>query len=264
MTRLEVQRFIDEEVKGLYPQWEATDAELRVWMSRLAPFEHEQARAAIQACFSEQGANYHRPVLGKFLERAWSLSRRVRSPEAPSGDLTTNVFVECFTPPADKPHLAGARKPVYVTPASKQSDTEYVQECAESMRLKFAPLYGGHWITRVTTPTVDDGLRGAPARARAYEQILANPDTPGYRFLLHLLMRRDDSSQGRTPVRYASEGQSPSCRERFDCPDNLPTRIGELIPEPGRIPHDPADRARDADRHKWLCADDLLPACEDL
>ncbi len=190
MNRLEQERFIEKEIKGLWPQWEATDAELRLWMSELAAFDYSLARTAAQACFAEQTVNYHRLVLGKFVERARALSRRTSRPQPQSCDRTTNVFVECFIPPPDKPHLAGVRKPVYVTPRSRQSDSEHVQACAESMRGKFAQLYGGRWITVVTKPHPDDGLRGEPARRRAYERILAGPDTPARRCLQDLLARR--------------------------------------------------------------------------
>ncbi|MBP7053135.1 MAG: hypothetical protein KBE65_19180 [Phycisphaerae bacterium] len=127
MTQVERQRFIEEEVKGLYPQWEPTDAELRVWMSRLESLDYGRARAAMQACFSEQGVNHRRPVLGRFLEHARSLSRRGKGSESPFDDSTTNVFVECFTPPSDRGHLAGARKGVYVSPGLKQSDVEFMR-----------------------------------------------------------------------------------------------------------------------------------------
>lgn len=233
MTRLEVTRFIDEEVKGLYPQWEPTDAELRVWMSHLAPFDYGRARAAVQACFSEQGVNYHRPVLGRFLAHVRSLSRHAKGPEAPSDDRTTNVFVECFIPPPDRPHLAGAGKGVYVSPASRQSDTEYVQSCAEIMRVRFGQLYGGHWITVVTKPCAGDDVCGEPARQRAYDRILAGPDTPGRRFLQDHLSGRAVPQTGDAPGLRGPEREVPHGRPIFDSSNSTPTRIGELIPRPG-------------------------------
>ncbi len=190
MTKLEVERFVEEEVKGLYPQWDATDAELRVWMSSLMPFDYGPARVAAQACFREQTINSRRPILGRFLACLRALSPRARGPGAERSDLTTDVFVECYEPPADRPHLAGARRPVYVMPASRQGDREYVRTCAASMAARFDRLYGGHWIVVCIPISQDDGLRGQPARQRAYGRIAAGPDTPGRRFLQNLLVGR--------------------------------------------------------------------------
>jgi hypothetical protein len=217
MTRVELERFIAQEVKGLWPQWEATDAELRVWMSSLAPFDYGLARAAAQACFREQSVNYHRPVLGKFLEHARALSRKAGGPSPERPDPTTDVFIECYEPPPDRAHVAGVRKAVYVTPASKQGDPEHAWACALSMAARFDQLYGGHWIAVRTTPVPDDGLRGEPARQRAYELILAGPDTPGRRFLRDLL----------APRTWPPVGQS-AMRAPHGAPDGEPTRIGRL------------------------------------
>jgi len=197
MTELEVERFIEEEVKGLWPQWDATDAELRVWMSSLAPFDYVSARAAAQACFRDQTVNSRRPILGRFLECLRSLSPRARGPGPGRSDLTTDVFVECCEPPADRVHLAGVRRPVYVTPASRQGDRQYVWACAASMAVRFDRLYNGRWIVVHAPISQDDGLRGQPARQRAYGRIAAGPDTPGRRFLQNFLARRGNLPEER-------------------------------------------------------------------
>jgi len=148
VTRLEQTQFIDNELKGLWPGWKPTEAEVRIWLADLAAFDCAVARTAAQACFREQAANYQRPVLRKFLDKARSLSQRVHGgARSESQDPETTVFIECWQPPAAKPHLAGVRKPVYVRPASRQSDSDYVLACAEYMRTQFERLYGGRWIT---------------------------------------------------------------------------------------------------------------------
>lgn len=171
MNRQEQMQFIDRELKGLWPQWQPTEAEVRVWLSDLSAFDYAVARTAAQACFREQAANYHRPVLGKFLDKARALSRRTAgSPRREPQDVTTDVFIECHEPPQGKPHLAGVRKPVYVRPASRQSDPDYVLACAEHMRTQFEQLYGGRWITlRSTHPqrTTTD----SPARRQIVGQL---------------------------------------------------------------------------------------------
>ena len=191
MNHEERLRFIDKELKGLWPQWVTTDAEVRVWMSSLEPFDYGVARAAAQACFRGQAANYHRPVLRKFLDQAKALTRPTPGGRRQRPDPTTNVFVECLEAPPHRPSLAGARKPVFTT---KQDDPDHVRACAESMRTKCEHLYGGHWITVVTKPSPDDGLSGQPAKQKALQQILAGPDTPGQRWLQALLASRGKST----------------------------------------------------------------------
>jgi hypothetical protein len=147
VNRQERAQFIDDELKGLWPQWNATDAEMRVWMTELAAFDYSAARAAIQACFRELTVNSHRPVLGRFLEKVRALARPTSGgSRRESRDPTTDVFLECVEPPKDKAHMSGVRKSVYVRPPSRQSDPDYVMACADSMRKHFNRLYGGRWI----------------------------------------------------------------------------------------------------------------------
>jgi len=191
MTYEERLRFIDREIKGLWPQWDTTDAELRVWMSRLEPFDYGPARAAAQACFAEQTVNYHRPILGKFLEKLQAQSRRATGPAPEPHEPTAEVFLECLQAPPDKPHLAGTRKAICLLPAAPDADPDHLQAAAEPLRVRFEELYGGRWITVLPAPHPDDGLRGEPARRRAYDRILAGPDTPARRCLQTLLGARN-------------------------------------------------------------------------
>ena len=75
MNRIEQERFVDRELKGLWPRWQPGDAELSVWAGELAPLAYDQARAAIRTCFREQTVNYHGPVIARFLARMRSLLR---------------------------------------------------------------------------------------------------------------------------------------------------------------------------------------------
>ncbi len=152
MNRQEQKQFIAEQLQGLWPQWDATDAELQVWMSDLATLDYAAARAAAQACFREQGANYHRPVLGKFLAKARALSRPAGGRRTATRDVETDVFIECREPPPGRACWSGLRKPVYVHPPSKQDDPDYVLSCAHALRTQFERLYGGSWIVVCTAP----------------------------------------------------------------------------------------------------------------
>ncbi len=148
MTEKERPQFIEEELRGLWPEWDPTDAELRVWSEALERFPYALARSAAQASFRLQRANYRRPVLSRFIEQVRLLGRSTsRRRERP--DPTTNVYVECIKPPPGRPRLCGVRKGVFTT---RQDDPDHVLACAESMRDKHERLYGGRWITVRTRP----------------------------------------------------------------------------------------------------------------
>lgn len=191
MNREQRLRFIDDELRGLWPEWGPSEAEIRLWMGILGPYDYGDARAALQQCFCGQAGNYRRPRPAAFLAKAkaltWHSDRP--GPEAPR-ELTTAVFIDCLEPPQHNLALAGARKGVFVRPLSKQNDLDYVRACAESMRKRFEQLYGGRWATVVTKPPADDGLLGEPARDEAYEAILNGPESPGKRWLRSLLAGR--------------------------------------------------------------------------
>lgn len=152
MNRDQQEQFIDKQVRGLWPQWKPTDAEIAVWMRELAAFELPLARRAVQAYYAEQTVHAQRPLLGRFLAQIRALTRPTRRIARESRDVITDVFLECVQPPEAKPHLEGVRKPVYVWPRSKQSDPDYVRLCAADMQNHFTRLYGGHWIIVCNLP----------------------------------------------------------------------------------------------------------------
>lgn len=183
MNREERMRFLDEELKGLWPQWEPTEAEIALWMGVLSGYAYSVARTALQQCVCEQAGNYRRPKPAPFLAKARVLSARTYGSGRPhQPDVQTTVFVECRQPPSRNPNLAGARKGVFTL---RQDDPDHVRDCAESMRKRIERLYGGHWITVHTRPEppVADGFRGRRAKGKACATILAGPDSPGRRWL---------------------------------------------------------------------------------
>jgi len=192
VTREEQLRFIEKELRGLWPKWAPTDAEIRAWATDLASFDYDLARAAADACFRGQTVNYQRPVLGRFLEQARALSRQTGTVVRQRPEPTTNVFIECLEAPPGKSHRVGTRTGVYVCPPSRQDDRDYVLARAECMRRKFEQLYGGRYITVTTKPAIDDGLRGQPARQKAYENTRNGPDTPTKRGLQRHRNRTSD------------------------------------------------------------------------
>lgn len=153
MTRMKRQKFIDDELKGLWPQWSPTKAEMRAWMRALDRFEYGIARDALEQVFCTPAGNYQRPRLASFLAKVRLLATQAsESRQRPVPEAHTHVFLECLTPPPSHPNWTGLRKGVYVQPASKQGDLDYVRTCAEVMRRRFEQIYGGHWITVIEKP----------------------------------------------------------------------------------------------------------------
>jgi hypothetical protein len=231
MTRDEQERFIDRELRGLWPQWDPTDAELRVWTADLAPLPYGLARTAAQTCFRRQATNYQRPVVARFLEQVRLLRKTATTAARRTGDPTTHVYIECLDPPADRPQLAGCRKPVFT---ARQDDPDHVRACAASMARQFGDLYGGHWITVTTRPRPDDGLRGPAAAARASELILAGPDTRARRFVEGILRNRTQPTQPTPPERTTPDRRLVSPYAPQSSKD--PVRLGAVLTNPS-TPH---------------------------
>jgi hypothetical protein len=162
VNRDDQMQFIESQIKPLWSRWDPTEAEVRVWMQELAAFGYDEARRAIQAYFAQQTVPEHRPLPGRFLAKARTLSQPSQGNRSRRhNDPTTDTFLECLEPPQGKPHLAGVRKAVYVWPVSKQSDPDYVSACAEHMRTEFDRLYGGHWIIVRSVGSAGSILRNA-------------------------------------------------------------------------------------------------------
>ena len=95
MNHEERLRFFDEELKGLWPQWEPTEAEIALWMGVLSGYAYDVARIALQQCVCEQTGNYRRPKPAPFLAKARVLSVRTYGSGRPhQPDVQTNVFIE--------------------------------------------------------------------------------------------------------------------------------------------------------------------------
>jgi len=243
MTREERLRFIDEELKGLWPQWEPREAEIRVWMNVLAGLDPAAAREALQQCFCAEAGNYRRPKPAALRSRVRVLCRNAADyRQRPLREPTTNVYIECRVPPAHRPNLAGARTGVFVRPLSRQSDPDYLWSCAEAMRKQFEQLYGGQWIAVRTRPTNhrddpghhDDDLQGAPGRQKAHQAILTGPETPAKQWLQTRLIRT-------TPARN----------------DNDPTPIAETLNPPPAATETGEDSTRAGQDQFWREEPDL-------
>ncbi|MHC4519888.1 MAG: hypothetical protein ACYTAS_14970 [Planctomycetota bacterium] len=180
MTADEVRQFIKHELKGLWPRWESTEAETRLWMRLLARYAYDVARAALQQAFCEQVGNYHRPLPARFLAKARRMAAPVAgSPSGQAHDPDTNVFIQCTEPPARNANLRGVKRAVYVWPRAKQNDPDYVRACAELMRRRFEHLYSGRWITLIEKPeSPTEPTRAQPCTATGRHGAAGRPRPP--------------------------------------------------------------------------------------
>ena len=97
MDRTGTISFIEDELKGVWPEWSPTEAETRVWFGVLARYDYDTARTAAQQYFSETGGNYKRPkpngivTNAKIIIQNRNLGRRIAK-----DPILTNVFIECL------------------------------------------------------------------------------------------------------------------------------------------------------------------------
>jgi len=169
--------FIEKELEGLWPDWQPTEAETRVWLNTLERFDYNTARTAIQQYFSDTGGNYRRPKPSGFITKASVISQgksvSKEKPELPQ----THVFISCIEPPENNPNRTDHKIPVYPDDLKRIDDEDYVRNCAHGMAERFKQLYGGHWIVIVEPRKEPSGLIGEEAREKAFNDILNGPDT---------------------------------------------------------------------------------------
>jgi len=103
MTRDERLRCIDEELKGLWPQWDPTEAEIRVWLDVLGRYTYDVARTALQQVFCQQAGHYHRPKPAAFLAKARLLAGHVAHSRDPPRRPQTHLHPPRL--PTERPRL---------------------------------------------------------------------------------------------------------------------------------------------------------------
>lgn len=182
MQNAEKYKFIDEELKGLWPEWKPTEAETRVWLGILSNYDYKTARTSIQQYFTDQGGNYRRPKPAGFTTKA-NVIQQKKAVHKEWPTVMTIHYIECIGGPERNPKLEGARKGVFTADKNNQDDPDYVLACAETMRERYEYLYGGKWIIVKVKPAEDSGLRGEAAREKAFDDILSGPGCKTKRWL---------------------------------------------------------------------------------
>ena len=187
MNRIEFAEWFDAEVRSRWPNWRVNSCIVGDWFTALHRYDVTVLTEVVRQHKIRDDPARPRIKQVHALARTRAIADRPATPQQ-----ETNVFIECLKAPPGRPNLVGLRKGVYVYPPARQSDADYVRAAAEWMCRRHEEIYGGHWISVVTQPPTDDGLRGEPARRKAYENILNGPDTPGKRWLQRYLGRKSD------------------------------------------------------------------------
>ena len=65
MTSQEAENFINTELKGLWPDWNPTDAEVRLWLQELMKVDYFPTKSGIDNWYIRQTTTYKRPRLGR-------------------------------------------------------------------------------------------------------------------------------------------------------------------------------------------------------
>jgi hypothetical protein len=191
MTQNEVDMIVDM-MRNLWPDWEGTDDEARVWARVLSPFKYEPTKRAVQDCFADQGRNYRRPLPAPIRKKAWAYgaggeiqhvgdSAPVRLYDLVKGEKRVGFFA-----------ARGDRLP---------PEDAYMRG-ADEARKEFDRLYGGEWmVIRAKQEKEErdgDVPTGKDAKDIAEARVLAGPDTPGKRWLQEIKRRKKDQQKKTT------------------------------------------------------------------
>jgi len=174
VTEPEAQDFVDNIIKGLWPKWEPSDAQYRIWVKMLCKYDFLKSQEKLERWFGATEKPSREPVMGiikKFL--------------VPEGGREKKDPTLLF---ALRPADGGRETKFFIS--GDMPDVESIEREAERCRRQAENSYGRDYVIirywETPEASVDDGLRGPEALEMAKAEILAGPDTPGKRFLMAL------------------------------------------------------------------------------
>lgn len=68
MTETEAQNFVNDVLKGLWADWEPTDAQYSLWVRKLLRFQYNKAKVALENWFLETKYTGKQPDINKILK----------------------------------------------------------------------------------------------------------------------------------------------------------------------------------------------------
>lgn len=176
MTAIEASDFIESVLKELWPDWNSTLRQVQNWSGMLLKYQYDDAKWAADSMWREGGSKRRSPDFKSFVVHAAKFLPK----QARKEFVDSRWTVECI-----EGEKKGMKQKVFPHKMHLQDDEGYMDSLAQSVRTKCEQIYCGKWIVvKASKEIPDDGLRGEEAKAKAVENILAGPDTPGKRFLL--------------------------------------------------------------------------------
>ncbi len=156
MTSQEAENFINTELKGLWPDWNPTDAEARLWARELMKVDYNLTRTSINNWYITQERTRKRPFLGQ-LRR---LFRRVISEQERKKEnepvllyeiiKESNIVKQMYKDPKTGEDVGYTSHPGQAFSLGHRdklpADPYNIEVGAERMRQRFNEFYGGNHI----------------------------------------------------------------------------------------------------------------------
>lgn len=145
MMQVEAQNFFDNEVRGLYPDWEPTAAQASAWVRSLKTFTSEIAGIALQQFYATTAGDYKKPKHGKIIELARAQQQRDGTIETKTGGAPVLLYaLKCVKHPNGK--RVGTVQKFYASNLKYiPADKSLIMRWAEAMLERFKGLYNGEW-----------------------------------------------------------------------------------------------------------------------
>lgn len=156
MTLQEAENFINTELKGLWPDWNPTDAEVRLWLQELMKVDYFPTKHSIDNWYIRQARPYRRPNLGRLRPLFKKIiSEKERREQNEPVLLYTIVKESDIVERSFKDGRTGEKVEYTSMPGQEFSvgrrdmlpaDPQIIESEAERMRERFNEFYGGNHI----------------------------------------------------------------------------------------------------------------------
>jgi len=191
MDKDRTDEFISNILVKLWPGWEPAQVNIDLWTRGLKPYEYAECERIVTDFKAESQIQYKYPPTGKLLKRISIYAKKRAAAKQANPVLVYEIYNE------KNPNI---KQRFFISSKDKLlSEPNLIEQEANRNREKIIAMYDiGNWIIvrhweklyDKTEQEPDDELRGDAARDEAHQRILAEPDTPGRRFLVNYLKER--------------------------------------------------------------------------
>lgn len=156
MTSQEAENFINTELKGLWPDWNPTDAEFKLWSQELIKVDYFPTKSSIDNWYIRQTTTYKRPRLGRLrpLFKKIISEKERREQNEPvllytivkESDITQRSFKDLKTGEKVEYTSMPGQRFTASRPHRLPADPQIIESEADRMRERFNDFYGGNHI----------------------------------------------------------------------------------------------------------------------